>query len=77
VSETTPTPTTAAHTSEPWVAEACERHHSHDSLTCFKLRDVSGKAIDGPTNLRRIVACVNALAGIADPAAFVKEHAGE
>ena len=61
------------HTTEPWTAESCDRHHSHDSLTCFRLRDAAGRAIEGPANLRRIVACINAMAGVADPAKVVAE----
>ncbi len=60
------------HTPEPWDVKGnqikCPMGHVAE---CFRL----DKYIEGNTeaNAERIVTCVNAMAGIDDPAAFVKQ----
>ena len=70
------------HTPEPWVAD-----YRHDLETNFYSDDATGSIIGGcqeymfahrdieerRANARRIVTCINACAGMADPAAEIAE----
>lgn len=74
----------SGHSPEPWYVAQRPPGYGFDGL--FRIRDTtdhhvatvpsnndaSGKAVgDGPPNAARIVACVNAMAGIPDPQVFV------
>jgi len=67
----TPAPATEPrHTAEPWKRTAYKNENQIGYVSVISGADDSGVAeIDGEANARRIVACVNALAGLADPAA--------
>jgi hypothetical protein len=54
-----------AHTGEPWYAHGPDIRTNADERVNIYDHD--------PSNRERIVACINALAGIPDPAAFVKQ----
>jgi hypothetical protein len=53
------------HTGEPWYAHGPDIRTSADERVNIYDHD--------PSNRERIVACINALAGVPDPAAFVKQ----
>jgi len=68
---------TTAHTPEPWgfgfLEEGCVCEKNGGGLVIHRSLDPEeGRRQFGRADLARIIACVNALAGIADPAEFVK-----
>ena len=64
------------HTAEPWVAVDSDAHDHVFDNDRKRICGIYGGVVHsevGRANRDRIVACVNALAGIPDPAAFVAQ----
>jgi len=57
------------HTREPWIASGRNQNNTIDIWSMDCRHFVAAEATDA--NARRIVACVNACAGMADPAAEI------
>ena len=58
------------HTKEPWVVDGTEIICAHDSSHIAEVPD-GGSPEQDAADRARIVSCVNAMAGIPDPAAYV------